>query len=116
MQIWREILTQESEGKSASELHIPYSEKSVYYYWRLASEKYWRLDPDHLQSAQKFILENGAKYHVMHLDIIAEPDTQVFAFQVTDFMSDWAVHTQELGMDSTCAFWNFVHTTRGYDA
>ena len=74
----------------------------MYYYWHLVSEEHWRLNPDPVISARKFIIEQGALHHVGLLDITAAPGTEVLAFQVIDFMEDWTPHTQELGMDSTC--------------
>ena len=78
--------------------------KSVYYYWHVISQDYWKLDPDPLESARKFIRKNSATHHVALLDIEQVPGAEVVAFEVSDFMADWAPHTQELGMDSTCAF------------
>lgn len=83
-------------------MSVPYSSKSVYYYWHVVSRKHWKLDPNPLESAKKFVTENGDTHNVALLDVLSEPGTEVVAFQVTDFMSEWAEHTQELGMDSTC--------------
>ena len=35
-------------------------------------------------------------------EVQGEPGTHSLAFQVTDLMREWAPHTQELGLDSTC--------------
>lgn len=66
------------------------------------SRQHWKLDPDPLESAKKFILKNKDTHRVDLLNVFAEPGTEVVAFQITDFMSEWAANTQELGMDSTC--------------
>ena len=102
-QIWQHIIEQETVGKPVTEVSVPYTEKSVYYYWHVISQDYWRLDPDPLESAKKFVVKNSAKHFVALLDIEAELGTEVMAFEVSDFIASWAKHTQELGMDSTCA-------------
>lgn len=79
-----------------------FSTKTIYYYWHVISKEYWKLDSNPLESAKKFLIENGDTHNVALLDVLDEPGTEVVAFQVTDLMSSWAAHTQELGMDSTC--------------
>lgn len=61
----------------------------------------WRLGDNPLDSAQKFIENRGETYHVALLDVPPAPGTQVLAFQITDFVQEWARNTQEFAMDST---------------
>ena len=77
---------------------MTFTSKAVYYYWHVVSREHWKLDANPLESARKFILRNRDTHHVDLLDVLAEPGTEVVAFQVTDFMSEWAANTQELGM------------------
>ncbi|KAJ8469947.1 hypothetical protein ONZ51_g8667 [Trametes cubensis] len=102
-QIWRHILRVESEGRSVRDLHLPFRRKAVYYYWQVASRGEWRLGDTPMESARTFLRERGDEFHVCALDVEAEPGTEVLAFYVKDFIEEWAVNTQELGMDST---WN----------
>ena len=66
------------------------------------SSNHWKLDSNPLESAKKFITKNSDTHNVALLDVLQEHGTEVVAFQVTDMVSHWAPHTQELGMDSTC--------------
>ncbi|TCD62121.1 hypothetical protein EIP91_007458 [Steccherinum ochraceum] len=102
-EIWRHIEQQESLGRSVKEVNIAFRPKAVSYYWRTVASKRWKLTPDPFTSAREYIHQNSEKEHVALLDVAEEPGTQVLAFQVTDFVSEWAAHTQELAMDST---WN----------
>ncbi|PCH39585.1 hypothetical protein WOLCODRAFT_110923 [Wolfiporia cocos MD-104 SS10] len=102
-QIWRHILRTELAGQMASEVNLPFRSKAVYYYWHVVSKESWKLADDPVESVQKFIQENGDECNIALLDVQAEPNTQVVAFQVTNFVREWASNTQELAMDST---WN----------
>lgn len=102
MQIWRHIVREETEGKDATEIDLPFRSKSVYYYWHIVSRDEWRLADNPIDSARKFLERDGESLYVKVLDVAAEPGTEVLAFEVTDFMKEWAKHTQELAMDSTC--------------
>ncbi len=82
---------------------MPFDEKAVRYHWLKTSQGAWRLAEDPIDSARKFITENGEENMIATLDVEAEPGTTVLAFQVTDFMEAWAENTRELAMDSTCA-------------
>jgi hypothetical protein len=63
----------------------------------------WRLDNDPFDSARKYLDEHGAKSCISILeDVIGQPGTQALAFQVKDLVREWAPHTQELALDSTC--------------
>ncbi|RDX44376.1 hypothetical protein OH76DRAFT_1487106 [Lentinus brumalis] len=102
-QIWAHIVRKETEGKAVDEVEIPFQAKAVYYYWHIVSHDEWKLDPDPLESARKYLEMNSSEHHVALLDVPAAPGTRVLAFQVTDFVRVWGSRTQELAMDST---WN----------
>ncbi|KAI0074399.1 hypothetical protein K474DRAFT_1601490 [Panus rudis PR-1116 ss-1] len=105
-QIWQYIEQKVAEGHSTAGVKgkVPFQCKAVYYWWHVVSRQEWRLVPDSpLESAIRFVQKNEKKHHVQLLNIEAEPGTSVFAFQITDFIKEWARNTQELGMDST---WN----------
>lgn len=85
-----------------TKINIPFRPKQVYYQWHILSKGQWKLDDDPLTSAQKFIEDHGEEHMVSLLSIQEEPGTRVLAFEVTDFMKQWAHNTQELAMDSTC--------------
>ena len=91
-----------SKGLSVSEVSIPFTSKSVHYYWHKCPEKDWRFDPDPYVSACKYVEEKGEENHICDMHIEAEPGTRAFGFYIKDFVEAWAVHTQELAMDSTC--------------
>ncbi|TCD59764.1 hypothetical protein EIP91_011523, partial [Steccherinum ochraceum] len=101
--IWKHILATEGEGKEVSEIHIPFRSGAVYYYWNHVCAQEWKCAEDPLDSAKEWLQKNGAACNVATLDVTEEPGTRVLAFQVTDFMKEWARNTQELAMDST---WN----------
>ncbi|PCH36008.1 hypothetical protein WOLCODRAFT_81724 [Wolfiporia cocos MD-104 SS10] len=101
-EIWCHIVREETHGKSASEVSMPFRSKAVYYYWHVVSRNEWRRANDPLESARRFIEEKGDEYQVRLLDLEEVPETKVLAFEVTDSMKEWADHTQELAMDSTC--------------
>ncbi|KAI9056968.1 hypothetical protein FKP32DRAFT_1584478 [Trametes sanguinea] len=82
---------------------VPFRAKAVYYHWLLVCRQDWKLDPDPLVSARKFIQERGEHYRLKAFDLQEEPGTQAVAFYIQDFVESWAAHTQELAMDST---WN----------
>ncbi|RPD61298.1 hypothetical protein L227DRAFT_466509, partial [Lentinus tigrinus ALCF2SS1-6] len=90
-------------GRTLSDIKLGFSSKAVYYYWLVVSREEWELDDDPIKSAQKFVVEKGEEHGVTLLDIPAEPGTKILAFQVMDFVEEWARNTQELAMDST---WN----------
>ncbi len=101
-QIWRHIVREETEGKDATEINLPFRSKSVYYYWHIVSRDEWRLADNPIDSARKFLEREEQSMHVKVLDVTPEAGMEVLAFEVTDFMDEWAHHTQELAMDSTC--------------
>lgn len=80
----------------------------MYYYWHLVSQEDWLLDQDPVKSARIFLEEKGDEHFVSLLDVAAEPGTEVVAFQVTDFVKNWAIKTEELAMDSTCEWPHLV--------
>ncbi|PCH44631.1 hypothetical protein WOLCODRAFT_50308, partial [Wolfiporia cocos MD-104 SS10] len=92
-----------THGKQVTDTGLPYRSKAVYYYWHVISKTEWRRADDPLESARRFIEENGDEYQVKLMDVKAALATKVLAFQVVDFVKEWAEHTQELAMDST---WN----------
>ena len=83
-------------------IKIPFRRTAVTYYWETISRTEWKLNPDPIESARKWIVERGGSHQVQLLDVQAAPGTRVVAFQVTDFMGEWAKNTRELAMDSTC--------------
>lgn len=89
---------------------MKFSEKSVYYYWQVISRKQWRLADDPVESAEIFLKTKGEEEGVVHMEIKPEPGTEVVGYYVKDFIERWAVHTQELAMDSTCT-WLITLTT-----
>jgi TPP-dependent pyruvate/acetoin dehydrogenase alpha subunit len=93
---------EESKGKTARELEITFRRHAVYYYWHVISRTEWKLDRDPIESARKFLTEKGQDHQVKLLDVQAATETRVVAFQVVDFVREWASQTRELGMDSTC--------------
>lgn len=74
----------------------------MYYYWLVVSRTEWKLAPDPLESAQKFVEQHGAAHQVALLPLQAVRGVEVLAFEVRDFVERWAEHTRELAMDSTC--------------
>ncbi|KAI0748960.1 hypothetical protein BC629DRAFT_1298088 [Irpex lacteus] len=101
-QIWRHIVAEEFRGKSAKDIDISFRRHAVAYYWETVSQTEWKLDPNPIESAQKWIVERGDSHQVAILDVEAAPGTRAVAFQVTDFMEEWAKNTRELAVDSTC--------------
>ena len=101
-------MREETEGKEAPDINLPFRSKSVYYYWHVISREEWRLADDPIDSARTFLEREGESMHVAVLDVTPEPGTEVLAFEVTDFMNEWAQHTQELAMDSTCKSVNLL--------
>ena len=95
-----------SKGLGASEVAVPFTSKSVYYYWHKCTEKDWRFDPDPYVSACKYVQAKGEENHICDMEIEAEPGMRAFGFYISDFVEAWAMHTQELAMDSTCAFFS----------
>ncbi len=100
--IWRHIVREELRNRTLRKIKLGFSSKAVYYHWLVVSREEWKLDDDPIKSARKFILERGEEHGIAPLDVPAEPGTEVLAFQVTDFVEEWAKNTQELAMDSTC--------------
>lgn len=97
-------MREETHGKDAAKIQLPFRSKAIYYYWNIMSRQEWKCAPDPLDSAKKWITKKGAKHQVALLDVEAVPGTRVMAFQVIDFMQAWATKTEELAMDSTCEF------------
>ena len=108
-QIWAHIVRKETEGKAVDDVNIPFQAKAVYYFWHVVSRDEWKLAPDPLESARMYLEQNGATRHVSLLDVQAVPGTRVLAFQVSDFIRVWGTKTQELAMDSTCAYHYACH-------
>lgn len=104
VQIWRHIVEVETHERELSGINIPFHSSAVYYYWNQVCSQEWRLADDPLDSAREFIAKRGKECHIATLDVPEQPGTRVLAFQVTDFMKEWATNTQELGMDSTCEY------------
>ncbi|KAI9059933.1 hypothetical protein FKP32DRAFT_1760738 [Trametes sanguinea] len=103
-QIWRHIIRVEDERRRVTGAGpVPFRAKAVYYHWLLVCRQDWKLDPDPLVSARRFIQERGEHYRLKAFDLQEEPGTQAVAFYIQDFVESWAAHTQELAMDST---WN----------
>ncbi|CDO74382.1 hypothetical protein BN946_scf184816.g5 [Trametes cinnabarina] len=103
-QIWRHIVRVEDERRrETSKSPIPFRAKAVYYHWLLACRKDWKLHPNPVVSAQRFLEQHGDQYHLKLINLEGEPGTEAVAFYVEDFVQGWAAHTQELAMDST---WN----------
>ena len=100
--IWAHIVREETHGHDVKEAGLPFESKAVYYYWQVVSRQSWKLAPDPVESAREFIRRNEHEHNVALLDVIAQPGTQVLAFEVKDFMREWARNTQELAIDSTC--------------
>lgn len=92
------------EGRSVTEVDMPFRSKAVYYYWHVVTRKLWRFSDDPFQSAHLFLSRSGQRNHVSILEVEHEPGVKALAFQVNDFLAEWALHTQELAMDSTCMF------------
>ncbi|GJE99912.1 hypothetical protein PsYK624_161870 [Phanerochaete sordida] len=101
--IWRHIEREELKKRSVTDDPIPFKSSAVYYYWHTVTEQAWKFAKDPFESARAFLTEKGVENSVEVLEIEDVPGTKALAFQITDFMSEWAEHTQELGMDST---WN----------
>ncbi|KAI0338852.1 hypothetical protein BDW22DRAFT_1337423, partial [Trametopsis cervina] len=80
---------------------LDFRSKSVYYYWHCVSRHAWKLAEDPVDSAEEFICQKGKEHNVGLLNVEAVPGVRVLAFQVTDFIKEWARNTQELAMDST---------------
>lgn len=95
-------MAEESRGKSAKDIKISFRRHAIACYWETVSRTEWKLDPDPIESARKWIVERGDSHHIALLDVEAAPGTRVVVFQVTDFMEEWAKNTRELAMDSTC--------------
>ncbi|GJE92122.1 hypothetical protein PsYK624_082750 [Phanerochaete sordida] len=100
-QLWRHIVREESLGKAAGKLDLPFSAKAVQHWWHVCSKGEWSFAKDPLESAREFILRHGDEHFIKLLDVVAAPGTQVLAFEVSDFIDEWAPHCQELAMDST---------------
>ena len=100
--IWAHIVREETQGRDVKEAGLPFESKAVYYYWQVVSRQSWKLAPDPVESAREFIRRNEREHHIALLDVDPQPGTQVLAFEVTDFMQEWARNTQELAIDSTC--------------
>lgn len=101
-QMWQYIQSIECGTRPVSEVHLHFDERAVRYHWLKVTWEQWRLDPDPIKSAQKFISDRGDEHQIAKLDVAAVPGTQVVAFQVKDFVEIWAKNTRELAMDSTC--------------
>ena len=55
-----------------SELDLQFDGKAVRYHWLKVSREEWRLDPDPIKSAMKFITEHGAEHQIAIMDIEAQ--------------------------------------------
>ncbi|KIJ43025.1 hypothetical protein M422DRAFT_253819 [Sphaerobolus stellatus SS14] len=56
---------------------------------------------DHYESAQAYLQQAGPEMHLEQLNVQAQPGTCSLGFQVSDLITEWGLHTQELAMDST---------------
>ncbi|HEV7737448.1 MAG TPA: hypothetical protein VGO47_08785 [Chlamydiales bacterium] len=95
--------------KDIADVHVPFRQKAVYYYWNQQVQEQWRFEDDPFESAQKYLAEAAAesKSCIQPLDVIAPAGTRALAFYITDFTREWAQYTQELALDSTCGLFSF---------
>lgn len=66
-------MAEECRGKSAKDIKISFRRHAVAYYWETVSRTEWKLDPDPIESARKWIVERGKSHHVALLDVEAAP-------------------------------------------
>ena len=70
----------------------------------------WKCADDPIESARIWCEQFGAEENIEIMEIGTVPHAKAFAFVVKDFMSKWARHTDSFLVDSTCEYFNFLHS------